>query len=118
MEDIDEDDEDDEEDGEGDVLEEDEIEDDDLKIAMELSLVELIENLKISLPEEPSESEPNAINISIKEGNRTFERRFKKTDKIKDLKNYLTIKVRTFNYYYQDKGKFTYFYLKVLNKLG
>ena len=64
---------------------------------MELSLVELIENLKISLPEEPSESEPNAINISIKEGNRTFERRFKKTDKIKDLKNYLTIKVRTFN---------------------
>jgi hypothetical protein len=73
------------------------IEDDLLKQALELSLNEMVENLKISLPQEPAENNSNAINLVLKEGSNTFMRRFNKQDKVRDVKNYLAMMKRTFN---------------------
>jgi hypothetical protein len=62
-----------------------------------MSLNEMVENIKISLPEEPAENNTNAIKIVLKEGSNTFMRRFNKQDKIRDVKNYLAMMKRTFN---------------------
>ena len=64
---------------------------------MELSLMEMVSELEKSMPQEPVEADENSIKIVIKVGADSFSRRFNKSDKIKDIKNFLVIKVRTFN---------------------
>ena len=73
------------------------IEEDYLKQVLELSLNEMVESIKNNLPQEPIEGDSSGLNIIIKDEDKTYNRRFNKSDKIRDIKNYLVTKKRTFN---------------------
>jgi ataxin-3 len=70
--------------------------DDEMKQVMELSLNEYIHDLEKSLPIEPKLKE-NSILVRFSYGKIIFERKFAKEDKLIDLKNYMKIKLRTYN---------------------
>jgi len=72
------------------------IEDDEMKLVMEMSLNEMIEGLNKNLPSEPGSDSPNAVNLVIKHNDKTFTRRFNKSDKIQHIKDFVTTKARTF----------------------
>jgi len=77
--------------------EENNILDDDLKTAMELSLTLYCEELEKGIPQEPNFNDINAINLLIKCGDKSFSRRFNKSDKIRDVNNFMKAKLRTYN---------------------
>jgi len=58
------------------------VDDEDLKMAFEMSMDEHLKDLQNNLPKEPSEGDPDGCNIVLKYGDKTFNRRFSKNDKI------------------------------------
>ena len=58
------------------------IEEDYLKQVLELSLNEMVESIKNNLPQEPIEGDSSGLNIIIKDEDKTYNRRFNKSDKI------------------------------------
>jgi hypothetical protein len=74
-----------------------EFDDLELKEALEFSLIEMVDSLTSKMPKEPEEADQNSITLKIKLGADTFQRRFNKQDTVQDVKNYVIIKVRTFN---------------------
>jgi hypothetical protein len=74
-----------------------------MKMVMEASLNDYIEQIKKILPEQPNETEDH-ISVSFICENDMFTRRFNKANMIevnfvfiKDLKNYMKVKLRTYS---------------------
>jgi len=71
--------------------------DNDMKQVMELSMNDFVQDLEKRLPKEPSEDDSSCYKISFRCENQTISRRFNPTDFIRDIKNFLQSKLRTYN---------------------
>ena len=75
---------------------EDEYDDPDMKLAMEMSMNLLVEDLSSKLPKEPLESDTNAYSIVFRYLNNQFTRRFNENDTIHIVKQFAQVNIRTF----------------------
>jgi len=71
--------------------------DDDFKQAMEMSMNEFVSGLEKGMPKEPNEGDPSAYKIAFRCESQTFSRIFASNDLIKDVKNFVQSKLRTFS---------------------
>lgn len=75
------------------------IEENELMLAQAKALEDYLENIYANLPNEPPIDEENYVDINVKPHDKSafYSRRFRNSDKIKDLRNFAKLKLKTLN---------------------